>query len=369
MELENSFNKLDMAGKLIIKVSLGKDIRRIPIHNDDLTYDELVLMMQRVFKGVLDPEEELLLKYKDEDGDLVTIMDNSDLSFAIQYCRVLRLTIICGVGTEKMVAGNDVVKELREIRNRVTKLLDSVTDNSKVSSALKVDDAAEDVVAEDVGLPEQNNREDSKEFDPLGNEQVQVQETAGSNSTAEPGDVYQAAAPSAVYQAAIPNGGYQGYPAAAAGHVSSTANATQASVSSSFPPASTSGYQVASTSGTPTPSSTGYSATAGGYAPPTTNNFHQPTTLGYAHPTSSTYPTTPTNFQPRSPYQAPPSSASTSYPTSSYPAQPPPNPAYSTPQPAGYPHYQATNPYSRAPPSQPPLQGYQHPGVGGQGQQ
>ena len=46
MELENSFNKLDMAGKLIIKVSLGEDIRRIPIHNDDLTYDELVLMMQ-----------------------------------------------------------------------------------------------------------------------------------------------------------------------------------------------------------------------------------------------------------------------------------------------------------------------------------
>ena len=46
MELENSLNKLDMAGKLIIKASLGEDIRRIPIHNDDLTYDELVLMMQ-----------------------------------------------------------------------------------------------------------------------------------------------------------------------------------------------------------------------------------------------------------------------------------------------------------------------------------
>ena len=46
MDMENSFNKLDMTGKLIIKVSLGEDIRRIPIHNDDLTYDELVLMMQ-----------------------------------------------------------------------------------------------------------------------------------------------------------------------------------------------------------------------------------------------------------------------------------------------------------------------------------
>ena len=46
MALENSMNNLDMTGKLIIKVSLGDDIRRIPIHNDDLTYDELVLMMQ-----------------------------------------------------------------------------------------------------------------------------------------------------------------------------------------------------------------------------------------------------------------------------------------------------------------------------------
>ena len=144
-------NNLDMTGKLIIKASLGDDIRRIPIHNDDLTYDELVLMMQvgnlaiilcifllstmqRVFRGVLDPEEELLLKYKDEDGDLVTIMDNSDLSFAIQFCRVLRLTIILGVeGTKKTVAvGSAVTKELREIRDRVNKLIDMVSDSSKV---------------------------------------------------------------------------------------------------------------------------------------------------------------------------------------------------------------------------------------------
>ena len=32
-------------------------------------------MMQRVFRGALDPNEELLLRYKDEDGDLVTISD------------------------------------------------------------------------------------------------------------------------------------------------------------------------------------------------------------------------------------------------------------------------------------------------------
>ena len=32
-------------------------------------------MMQRVFRGTLDPNEELVLRYKDEDEDLVTISD------------------------------------------------------------------------------------------------------------------------------------------------------------------------------------------------------------------------------------------------------------------------------------------------------
>ena len=73
--MEKGMNNLDLTGKLIIKATLGQNIRRIPIHNDDLTYDELVLMMQRVFRGSLDPGEELLLKYRDEDGDLVTITD------------------------------------------------------------------------------------------------------------------------------------------------------------------------------------------------------------------------------------------------------------------------------------------------------
>lgn len=63
--------EMDLTGKLIIKVQLGDDIRRIPIHNESLTYDELVLMMQRVFRGKLTASDELMIKYKDEGtGDL-----------------------------------------------------------------------------------------------------------------------------------------------------------------------------------------------------------------------------------------------------------------------------------------------------------
>lgn len=58
--------RVDLGGKLIIKVQLGDDIRCIPIHNEDITYDELVLMMQRVFRSRLTSSDEVVIKYKDE---------------------------------------------------------------------------------------------------------------------------------------------------------------------------------------------------------------------------------------------------------------------------------------------------------------
>ena len=58
--------QMDLTGKLIIKAQLGDDIRRIPIHNEDLTYDDLLLMMQRVFRGQLTNSDDVTIKYKDE---------------------------------------------------------------------------------------------------------------------------------------------------------------------------------------------------------------------------------------------------------------------------------------------------------------
>ncbi len=63
---QDGFAQMDLSGKLIIKVQLGDDIRRILIHNEDITYDELVMMMQRVFRGQLSSNDEVTLKYKDE---------------------------------------------------------------------------------------------------------------------------------------------------------------------------------------------------------------------------------------------------------------------------------------------------------------
>ena len=61
-----SFLPMDPSGKLIIKVKLGDDIRKIPIFNEDITYDELLLMLQRVFRGKLSNTDEVTLKYQDE---------------------------------------------------------------------------------------------------------------------------------------------------------------------------------------------------------------------------------------------------------------------------------------------------------------
>ncbi|XP_072300895.1 protein TFG isoform X2 [Eucyclogobius newberryi] len=120
--------QLDLSGKLIIKAQLGDDIRRIPIHNEDITYDELVLMMQRVFRGKLQSNDEVTIKYKDEDDDLITIFDSSDLTFAIQCSRILKLTLFVN-GQPRPLESSQVKnlrRELIELRNKVNTLLDSL---------------------------------------------------------------------------------------------------------------------------------------------------------------------------------------------------------------------------------------------------
>ncbi|CAB3372535.1 Hypothetical predicted protein [Cloeon dipterum] len=169
---------MDLSGKLIIKAQLNDDIRRIPIHNDAITYDELVLMMQRVFRGQLDNTDDITIKYKDEDGDLITIFDSSDLAFAIQYSRTLKLTLLVpGKSTHLPSQGGAKVegvrRELRLLRDRINVLLDSLSD-------LRVGGASPRVGETAVGSSQEESVEESatpvapKEFDPLQEQQNQT---------------------------------------------------------------------------------------------------------------------------------------------------------------------------------------------------
>ncbi|XP_055954880.1 protein TFG [Patella vulgata] len=163
---------LDLTGKLIIKVQLGEDIRRIPIHNEDITYDELVLMMQRVYRGKLGSNDDIIIKYKDEDGDLITIFDSSDLSFAIQCSRILKITLF--VNNMPKPLESDEVKlikrELQLIRDRVNRLLDRLEPPATVSSSTDstiLNNTQAEVSPHKKEITPRTNVASSKEFDPL----------------------------------------------------------------------------------------------------------------------------------------------------------------------------------------------------------
>ncbi|XP_040912766.1 protein TFG isoform X2 [Toxotes jaculatrix] len=172
--------QLDLSGKLIIKAQLGDDIRRIPIHNEDITYDELVLMMQRVFRGKLQSNDEVTIKYKDEDDDLITIFDSSDLSFAIQCSRILKLTLFVN-GQPRPLESSQVKylrRELIELRNKVNNLLDSLeppTEPGLAATALdseSVDGREGKVVAADPTVKQATpvSAASMSAFDPLKNQ-------------------------------------------------------------------------------------------------------------------------------------------------------------------------------------------------------
>lgn len=176
---ETEYPQLDLSGKLIIKVQLGDDVRRIPIHNEAITYDELVLMMQRVFRGKLNSTDDITIKYKDEDGDLITIFDSSDLAFAVQYSRILKLLLL--VGDQKndgqlqlqSTQVGEVRRELQQIRDQVNRLLDSLTNASLSSVSLKASKSDKPTYSEQipsVGQTPPNTAVslNPKEFDPLG---------------------------------------------------------------------------------------------------------------------------------------------------------------------------------------------------------
>ena len=164
---EGGFAHLDLSGKLIIKAQLGPDIRRMPIHNEEITYDELLVMMQRVFKGKLEASDEVTIKYKDEDGDLVTIADNNDLTFAIQCSRILKITLFVNqqpLPLEPSEVSN-IRKELQFIRDRSNIMLDRLELKYSVATSNGSRDTS--IVNSTRGAPSENGDSDTIKSSPI----------------------------------------------------------------------------------------------------------------------------------------------------------------------------------------------------------
>ncbi|BHF69998.1 hypothetical protein SprV_0301304600 [Sparganum proliferum] len=72
-----------MSQPLIVKAKYEKEIRILPVYTDELSFDELYLMISRMFKGHIAAGDDLILKYVDSDGDLITLSDAADLDLAL----------------------------------------------------------------------------------------------------------------------------------------------------------------------------------------------------------------------------------------------------------------------------------------------
>ena len=85
------------------------------------------------------------------DGDLITIFDSSDLAFAVQYSRILKLQILVG-GEDKTIQHNQslqpvqvnyIRRELQHIRDQVNHLLDSIEPRAVEVSSSTVEHRSE----------------------------------------------------------------------------------------------------------------------------------------------------------------------------------------------------------------------------------
>ncbi|VDM00749.1 unnamed protein product [Schistocephalus solidus] len=56
-----------MSQPIIVKAKYEKEIRILPVYTDELSFDELYLMVSRMFKGHIATDDDLILKYVDSD--------------------------------------------------------------------------------------------------------------------------------------------------------------------------------------------------------------------------------------------------------------------------------------------------------------
>ncbi|EFP02867.1 CRE-TFG-1 protein [Caenorhabditis remanei] len=126
----------------ILKARYADDVRKSSLHHaNDLTLIDLVLNVQRIF--ALPSDANFLLKYKDQDGDLVSLTSDHDLLLALNTVgATLDVTVVVDSRAHDLV--QDVQRQVEQIKLDVGKLLGalssldnlaSLVDNSSSSTA------------------------------------------------------------------------------------------------------------------------------------------------------------------------------------------------------------------------------------------
>lgn len=113
-------------------------------------------MMERIFAGKISNSDELTIKYLDEDGDKITLLNDSDLTVALHFHKVLRLFVLVN-GNEQigesasaaaasqegsLIDAKTFRSELQQIRNSVQTILDRLQLSSSQSATTQEKDAS-----------------------------------------------------------------------------------------------------------------------------------------------------------------------------------------------------------------------------------
>jgi hypothetical protein len=81
-----SYEDLDVFGRIVVKVKLDDEIRKAAIHNKELTFNELGLMIQRIFSDLINKTDEFTIKYTDEGIEFNHIVPLSALFSTLKTC-------------------------------------------------------------------------------------------------------------------------------------------------------------------------------------------------------------------------------------------------------------------------------------------
>jgi hypothetical protein len=95
-------------------------------------------MMERIFAGKISNSDELTIKYLDDDGDKITLLNDSDLTVALHFHKLLRLFVFVNGNEEinsnstkanankegSLIDAKTFRTELQQIRNSVQTILD-----------------------------------------------------------------------------------------------------------------------------------------------------------------------------------------------------------------------------------------------------
>uniref|UniRef100_A0AAF5I1N4 Btz domain-containing protein n=1 Tax=Strongyloides stercoralis TaxID=6248 RepID=A0AAF5I1N4_STRER len=104
--------------QIVVKTKYGNDIRKkILGHNEDLTLSSLQVFIQRIYD--IESSTSIILKYRDSDGDFVTLNDDNDVLFAIRNEQNLFIEVI------NDLSGACEGKKFLELLTEAQKKLDS----------------------------------------------------------------------------------------------------------------------------------------------------------------------------------------------------------------------------------------------------